>query len=600
MFSFPSDLSGARQGSGSSGSGGGGGGGGDSKGWSPFFSCNGEASEPSRVVVARLPSATPRGSSGSSSSSSRRRRPKAFNFSGGASRRNPKPAVAKRASLSESESGDDAEAFSVPSSVKAVLRRCAAPSKDGVAGGSSAAGGEGAAHNDGLHRASPTTPSLTSYSTGGSTVLASSEDGDSFRFSAAIPAANASQTAGGDDCGVVSGAGCGGYGGDQRGDEVGVTAMADPERSPPPARGPLAAEEDEVGGIFVCSSAAAAAAASDGCAGRSVDHNGDPRECSSTWTGEAPVSVSVPVDESWSHENAPAASGGEGRRSHGKPASSVSSLDAVSVGDEEDDDGVERVGAARVGEFGATAPEHSLEAAPGVSSIEGDGTEARSAPSPQRHLSGAYLKQLAAFNERTVVETRPHDVSEWLGAEPTERGAHESSECTVVGEGDGHPDGGEVEAEDDDAHPRRGGSGGGRDYASLLDQQVGGGGSYEPPPPGREGGGGAHDVKDLRSDRLRGVWKSWTAAPTTAEEGSGEFARRRELRKASTAPATGSGSGGGGSTQGLGALPCAVQEVPGTPRKSSLVLLGLDEKSKSFSKFIATSFRRRGNNTTTP
>lgn len=116
--------------------------------------------------------------------------PKAFGKTATAASRKQAKAV---------QEGDDnaAEVFSVPPSVKAVLTRCAAQSRERVASGSAAAEGGGrgnrsaqpaASTESGGRRQSPATPSLTPFATEHSTISASSEHGDDCRFFTAASA----------------------------------------------------------------------------------------------------------------------------------------------------------------------------------------------------------------------------------------------------------------------------------------------------------------------------------------------------------------------------------------------------------------------------
>ncbi len=530
-----------------------------------------------------------------------------FTFSS-ASRRNPKP-VARQG---ESESGDDdAEAaFSVPPSVKAVLKRCATPNQEGVVAGSGAAAGgrrgEGAP-NDGIRRPLSKTPSLTSYSTGDSTAFASSEDGDSFRLSTA-PAAN-SQGSGKGESGGGDGSG-GGFRGEQDGD-MGVDGVVKRDRSPPPVRGSLTSEEDRGNsGVFVCSSAdaasaaasaaaATAAAAADNCAGRGVGDENDPRKCSiSVWTGGPPIPLSVQVEEGWSGEKAPVDSGGEGCGSGEKPDLSASPLAAVVIGGNEGG-GVEAADATS-----AEAPAESPDASatpPGVLRGEGGGgdggdggdAESRSAQS-QQHRSGAYLRQLAAFEGKSLGGQHPHDVSDGGGKEYPGESLASSEDLGGgdfgAGEG-GRPDDGVNNGVgvEGGSLSQRSGARGGLVSSTQLDQQVRGGG-HDERPPGRE------DIGDAAAADGNNLSKSWTWAAPTAASGTDEFSRR-ELRKAATAPAGPTG-GMGVSMLELEAMLSAMQrEAPSSStRKSCPILLGLGEKShNSPSKIITTSFRRRGN-----
>lgn len=162
-----------------------------SKEWTPFFSATGEINDPFRVVAhapaAALSGAKPRASPTTASTLSRNLLPRALARTSASSRRPNHQGVQVE---SESDNENDAEvAFSVPPNVKAVLRRCAAQSRDRVASGTSAGcgGGTQTAQPAAAAAATPSvTPTVTpSLCEDRRAAFAHGEQGDGSRCSAA-------------------------------------------------------------------------------------------------------------------------------------------------------------------------------------------------------------------------------------------------------------------------------------------------------------------------------------------------------------------------------------------------------------------------------
>ncbi|CAM9391840.1 unnamed protein product [Ectocarpus fasciculatus] len=134
-----------------------------SREWTPFFSATGEISDPFRVVAhapaAALNGAKPRASPTTASALSRKLLPRALARTSSSSRRPSHQGVKVE---SESDNENDVEVtFSVPPNVKAVLRRCAAQSRDRVASGTAAGYGGGTQIAQPAAAAAAATPSLT-------------------------------------------------------------------------------------------------------------------------------------------------------------------------------------------------------------------------------------------------------------------------------------------------------------------------------------------------------------------------------------------------------------------------------------------------------
>ncbi|CBN77244.1 hypothetical protein Esi_0038_0154 [Ectocarpus siliculosus] len=163
-----------------------------SKEWTPFFSSTGEINDPFRVVAhapaAALSGAKLRASPTTATTLSRELLPRALARKSASSRRPTHQGVQVE---NESDNENDAEvAFSVPPNVQAVLRRCAAQSRDRVAGGTAAGGGGGTHTAQPAAAAAAATPSVTptvapSRCEDRRAAFARGEQGDGSHFSAA-------------------------------------------------------------------------------------------------------------------------------------------------------------------------------------------------------------------------------------------------------------------------------------------------------------------------------------------------------------------------------------------------------------------------------